>query len=74
MKTKEDYYLDLLVAILYPDGDIKTLKKLTLIELLELMVKELRDAVQSLNGMDKTSIEIVEATKLSLEQVNFLLK
>ena len=55
-------------------GDIKTLKKLTLIELLELMVKELRDAVQSLSGMDKTSIEIVEATKLPLEQVNFLLK
>jgi hypothetical protein len=74
MKTREDYYLDLLVAILYPDGDIKTLKKLTLVELLELMVKELRDAVQSLSGMDKTSIEIVEATKLSLEQVNFLLK
>jgi hypothetical protein len=74
MKTREDYYLDLLVAILYPDGDIKTLKKLTLVELLELMVKELRDAVQSLSGMDKTSIEIVEAIKLSLEQVNFLLK
>ncbi len=55
-------------------GDIENLKKMSLIEMLNLLVKELRDAVHSLQGMEKSPTEIVEATKLSLDQVTFLMK
>lgn len=55
-------------------GDIKALKKMSLIEMFNLMVKELRDAVHSLQDMEKSPTEIVEATKLSLDQVTFLMR
>jgi len=55
-------------------GDIRVLKKMSLIEMLNLMVKELRDAVQSLQAMEKSPTEIVVATKHSLDQVTFLMK
>lgn len=55
-------------------GDVKQLKKLSLIEMLDLLVKELRDAVQSLKSADKSPTEIMDATKLTLDQVTYLLK
>lgn len=53
-------------------GDLQNLKELPVIDFLNLLVKELRDAVLALKEAKKNNAEIAEITKLTLPQVNFL--
>ncbi|MFA6483408.1 MAG: hypothetical protein WCW62_12570 [Bacteroidales bacterium] len=53
-------------------GDFQNLKDLPVIDFLNLLVKELRDAVLALKEAKKNNAEIAEITKLTLAHVNFL--
>ncbi len=53
-------------------GDLQGLKELPVIDFLNLLIKELRDAVLALKESKKNNAEIAEATHLTLAQVNFL--
>jgi len=55
-------------------SDLQNLKDLPVIDFLNLLIKELRDAVLALKESKKNNAEIAEATKLTLDQVNFLSK
>lgn len=55
-------------------GDIQKLQKMSLLEMLNLLVKELRDAVQALQQVEKSPTEIMEATNLTLDQITYLMK
>lgn len=50
-------------------GDISRLRKVSLVEFLDLLLKEISDAVKQLKDAGKNLLEIAETTKLTLEQV-----